>query len=120
MTRPHRAVRTDANQAEIIADLHRLGAYVWRLSDLGDEILDILVWWQGRGLPVEIKVPGKQNDLTAGEREGIRRLSLVGVEAVVATCVEDIVHAFLRLPYTPHNHVIGEFSGLLTRREEEQ
>ena len=27
MNRPHRAVRTDANQAEIIADLERLGAY---------------------------------------------------------------------------------------------
>ena len=101
MTRPHRAVKVDANQAEIIADLERMGAYTWRLSDLGGEILDIMVFWYGMAIPVEIKAPGKIDDLTAGEREGIRKLELVGVEAIVATCTEDIVSAvFAELPFT--------------------
>ena len=100
MDRPHRAVRTDANQSSIIADLERLGAYVWRLSDLGGEVLDLIVFWRGSAIPVEIKMPGKREELTDGEREGIRRLALVGIEAVVATCAEDVVAAFEERPFS--------------------
>jgi len=97
MTRPHRAVRTDANQSSIIADLEHLGAYVWRLSDLGGEVLDLICFWRGLAIPVEIKTPGEREELTDKEREGIRRLALVGIEAVVATCAEDVVAAFEEL-----------------------
>ena len=91
MTRPHRVVRVDANQAEIIADLRRLGAYVWITASLGGEVLDLIVFWHSLVIPVEIKVPGKLDDLTDGERQGIRKLREVGIEPIVATCAEDIV-----------------------------
>jgi len=98
MTR-HRFMKPDANQAEIVAELRKLGAVVWITASLGGSVLDIVVFWRGQVVPVEIKVPGKRDALTAGEREGIRLLALVGVRAVVATCTEDIVATFEKLPY---------------------
>lgn len=106
MARPHRVVRTDENQAEIVADLQRLGAIVWRLSDLGGEVLDLLVCWRGKCLPVEVKTSDTEADLTEGERDSIRALSLVGVEAIVATCAEDVIGAFEVGP--PHWQVVDQ------------
>jgi len=92
--RPHRTAKVDENQAEIVADLRSLGAYIWITASLGGEVLDLIVFWHGRAVPVEVKRPGKGEDLTDGEREGIRRLREVGIEVLVATCTEDILQAF--------------------------
>jgi len=93
----HRYLKTDANQPEIVAELRQLGAVVWITASLGGSILDLIVFWRGSAIPVEIKMPGKREELTDGEREGIRQLAAVGVEAVVATCAEDVVAAFKEL-----------------------
>ncbi len=94
MTRPHWYTRRDRNQAELIRDLRALGAYVWDVSPLGGEVLDLLVFWRGQARPVEIKREGCEADLTDGEREAIERLRLAGIEPIVATCAEDVVRAW--------------------------
>ena len=88
MIRPKHA-RIDINQAQIVADLRQLHAVVWVLSSLGGHVLDLLVAFRGRCLPVEIKSPG--GELTENERESIEELRAVGVEAIVATCAEDVI-----------------------------
>ena len=104
MTTSGRPKRTkkDSNQLEIVHDLERLGAVVWDCANIGGEVLDLIVFWRGQAIPVEIKAEGKRDDLTDGELEGIRQLQQVGVEAVVATCTEDVVRAFEeQSPTTP-------------------
>ena len=96
MTSRPRHTKPDTNQAQIVADLQRLGAVVWRLSDLGGEVLDLIVFWRGLAMPVEVKMPGHEAELTDGERESIRRLAQVGVKAVIATCTEDVIADFLK------------------------
>ena len=93
MTRPKRT-RRDANQAQIINDLTQLGAYVVDTADLGGQCLDLLVSWRGLCLPVEVKQPGKENDLTDGEREAIEAHRSRGVYAFVATSAEDVIARF--------------------------
>lgn len=83
--------KPDRVQSQLINDLHRLGAVVWNLSHLGGEVLDIMVFWQGRARPVEIKAPGQEANLTAKETLSIQKLKLVGIEPIVATCLEDIL-----------------------------
>ena len=92
--RPHRAVKVDENQAEIVADLRRVGALVWNLSSLGGKVLDLLVCWRGKCVPVEIKTPGHEDDLTEGEAEAIQRLQLVGVKHIIAARAEDVLEAW--------------------------
>ena len=94
--RPKRTKR-DSNHAEIRDGLRQLGAIVWDIADLGGDILDLLVFWRGRCIPVEVKPLGREGDLTEGERESIEMLRVVGIEAVVATCVEDVIEAFKAL-----------------------
>lgn len=94
MARPKYAI-PDAVQGEIVADLRKMGFYVWITAALGGEILDAIVFWRGKIVPVEFKAVGSEQDLTLGEREGIRKLADVGVKAVVATCTEDVVSAFV-------------------------
>ena len=89
--RPHRACRTDANQQQIIADLRALGFYVQDLSALGGEVLDLLCFWRGVCLPVEVKQSGHFGDLTQGERNGMCYMRLCGVDPIVATCAKDVV-----------------------------
>ena len=86
--------RKDTNHALVVGDCRYLGMVVWDTADLGGEVLDTVVCWRGRCLPVEIKPPGKETKLTAGELEAIIQLRRVGVEAVVATCLEDVLEAF--------------------------
>jgi len=69
---------------------------VWDLSDLGGKILDAIAFWRGRAVPVEIKAPGCERDLTDGERASIEALRGVGVEPVVATRAEDVLRRFER------------------------
>ena len=93
MTRPRRT-RRDRNQAALLAELEARGMVVWDLSDLGGKILDAIAFWRGRAVPVEIKAPGCERDLTDGERASIEALRGVGVEPVVATRAEDVTRRF--------------------------
>jgi len=97
MARRPKHAKPDGNQAEIIADLRRMGVYLWITAALGGEVLDAIAFWRGRAVPIEFKAVGSEFDLTEGERKGIRQLHEVGVQAVVATCTEDVVSAFVRL-----------------------
>lgn len=76
-------------------DLRALGAVVWDLADLGGEVLDLLVFWRGEVIPVEVKRPGCEQDLTNGEREGIAKLRRAGVEPVIATTAEDVLERWM-------------------------
>lgn len=111
-TRRPKYTKPDDNQGAIVADLRKLGAVVWITASLGGEVLDLLVFWHGRCLPVEVKRPDHAADLTKNERWSIHSLSLVGVEAIVATCTEDVVQAFERLSSTDVYYIRG-------RREDE-
>ena len=93
MCRP-KHTKKDANHREILDQCKELGMVVWDTADLGGEVLDALVFWRGKCVPVEIKPPGKEATLTEGERVGIDKLAQVGVNAVVVTCLEDVVEAF--------------------------
>ena len=93
MNRP-KHTRKDANHASIVNRCRSLGIVVWDTADLGGCVLDTLMCWRGRCIPVEIKTPGNADALTDGEREGIAALADVGVQAVVATRLEDVLRAF--------------------------
>ena len=93
MSRPRRT-RRDRNHAQVVDCLKRMGAHVIDCADHGGVDLDLVVCWRGRCVPVEIKAPGCGEDLTTGEKEGIARLAAVGVGAIVAVSVEDVVEAF--------------------------
>jgi len=67
---------------------------VWDTADLGGKVLDIIVFWKGKAVPVEIKSEGNEIDLTDSERSGIEELKFVGVKAVIATRIEDILEQF--------------------------
>ena len=84
----------DANHGEIKKGLEKLGAVVWDTAILGSPALDMVVCWRGRCIPVEIKSPGNKKKLTERQRESIESLRAVGVESIVATCVEDVVNKF--------------------------
>lgn len=49
------ARKRDANEEAIVDALRRVGAHVFRLSEPGAP--DLLVAWQGRWLPMEVKSP---------------------------------------------------------------
>ena len=54
--------RVDANQAEIVADLRKCGAWVLLLHEVGFGCPDILVGFRGVNYLIEIKSPdGKLN-----------------------------------------------------------
>jgi len=86
--------KKDANQVEIVTMLRHLGAVVWDTADLGGKVLDLVVFWRGRIIPVEVKMPTERYRLTDGEIASIEELRVAGVEPCVATCVEDVVDAF--------------------------
>ena len=93
MTRPKHP-RRDANHQAILDGCRALGIVVWDTSDEGGQVLDCVMFWRGRCVPVEIKTPGHERDFTDGEVEGMRALSAQGVPPCVATCVEDVLMAF--------------------------
>ena len=56
--------KVDSNQAQIIADLKKIGVSVLNLSRVGGGCPDILVGWQGKNILIEIKTAkGDLNDL---------------------------------------------------------
>jgi hypothetical protein len=93
MGRP-RHTRRDANQAELVEDLRTVGAVVWDLADHGGEVLDLLVFWRGRARPIEVKQPGREDELTSDEEKSIEELRRAGVEAIVAARLEDVIKAW--------------------------
>ena len=93
MYRP-RHTRKDANHAELVRQLRDAGALVFDTADIGGMVLDLIVCWGGKCLPVEVKQPGHEHRLTDGERATLRELERVGVTPVVATDVEDVMRAF--------------------------
>jgi len=86
-----RHTKRDKNQAQVVSDLRRLGMVVWDLADQGGKILDLMVFWKGQAVPVEIKQPGLERDLTEEERGSMRELIGVGICPVIAVCAEDVV-----------------------------
>lgn len=93
MSRPRHPKR-DANHQAILDGCRALGIVVWDTSDLGGQILDAVMFWRGKVVPVEIKTPGCEHDLTDGEIHGMRALSAQGIYPCVATCLEDVLRAF--------------------------
>ena len=86
--------RRDADHAEIRDGLRALGAEVWDTADLGGGVLDLVVFWRGQVVFVEVKAPGKEGRLTAKQQESMLQLLAVGVKAIVATSIEDVVAVF--------------------------
>jgi hypothetical protein len=93
MTRPKRT-RKDLNHNQIVTELRALGAVVWDTADLGGRVLDTIVFFRGQVKAVEIKQPGKADDLTPDEWQSVAELQTVGVQPVIATSTEDVLRAF--------------------------
>lgn len=91
--RPKRT-KKDKNHLDIVKACREEGMVVWDLADLGGEILDIIVFWKGKILVVEIKDVGKEKNLTEGEEQSIATLRKVGIEALVASSAQQIISAF--------------------------
>jgi hypothetical protein len=92
-SRPRRT-RKDLNHSKVVADARAKGVYVWDLADLGGLVLDTVMFWKGVCIPVEIKQPGHESDLTEDERLSIELLKQMGIPFIIATCVEDIVNGW--------------------------
>ena len=93
MGRP-KHTKKDKNHLEIVRQCREIGMVVWDTADLGGEILDTVIFWRGKVIPVEIKSKGKEGDFTPDEKVGIDKLVAVGVRPIVATCIEDILQVF--------------------------
>ena len=74
-----RYTKPDRNHAEIRDQCRALGMVVWDLKDLGGKVPDLLCIWRDQCVPVEVKAPGKRDDLTDGERAGRDECGAVGV-----------------------------------------
>lgn len=95
-TRP-RYTRRDANQREIVDDLHRLGFFVLDLADVGGRALDLFVCGrigsgEWRWLAVEIKTPDGR--LTDNQKEFFEIWP--DAPAIVAQNVEDVLRWYGR------------------------
>lgn len=65
------AAKVDDNHAEIVAALRGIGAYVVDCAHVGRGFPDLLVWWRGGVIPVEIKDGAKsasRRKLTADQQ----------------------------------------------------
>lgn len=50
-----RAAKVDANQPDIVRDLERIGCSVFRLSNVGKGVSDLLVGYRGKNILIEVK-----------------------------------------------------------------
>lgn len=101
-----RAKRTDANHAQIVAELRARGYAVSDLSAVGRGCPDLLVSKDGRGLLVEIKSEANRG----GKARGAKQAETLALQAlwrklhpgvcVVAMTVEDVEGAFAALSNT--------------------
>ena len=94
MTSRPKHTRKDRNHRQLVRECEQVGIVVWDLADIGGKVPDTLMMWRGRCIPVEIKAPGKRDDLTHGERVGLAECAGVGVDWVIAECLEDVLVAF--------------------------
>jgi hypothetical protein len=85
--------KRDANHVEIRDGLRALGAVVWDTADLGGEVLDLIVFWRGQVVAVEVKNPDSRWKLTESQAKAIVALQDVGCTVVVAEYVEDVLVA---------------------------
>ena len=82
-----RAHKVDANQAEIVDALRRVGAVVIPMApEVG---FDLLVAYNANVYIVEVKQPGLQDDLTAREKRRRDELMMAGVQYCIVTSAED-------------------------------
>ena len=86
--------KKDKNHPQLVEECRKRGMVVWDVADLGGKVLDIIVFWKGQALPVEIKSKGNEHSLTADEEESIKELGAVGITPIVAVDIEDILSAF--------------------------
>ncbi len=84
--------KPDAVQADLIRDLERVGMVVWNLSDCGGEVLDLMCFWRGRAVPVEVKSPGGRP--TPAQGVSFERLRAAGVEPIMAGTAEEVLAAW--------------------------
>jgi len=96
VTRP-RHTRKDSTHRALLENARALGMVAWDTSDIGGQVLDCILFWRGMALPVEIKARGHEHDFTAGEIEGMRALSSVGIQPAVAVTIDDVLSAFERM-----------------------
>jgi len=82
------AKRVDANQSDVIKALQEIGAKVTDLSRNGGGVPDLLVFYRGLTMLLEIKVPGgKLNPLQVkwhAEHEGYMVYVVRSVEEAIA------------------------------------
>ena len=89
--------KRDVNHKEIRDGLRALGAVVWDTADLGGTALDLAVFWRGQVVVVEVKPPERKGRLTEREQRNLEVLKGVGIRAIVATSIEDVVKEFSTL-----------------------
>ena len=90
MFRP-KYTKPDENQAEIVEKIRAKGMVVWDTHHAGGYIFDLIVFWKGRCIPVEVKHPGyTDSDFTDKERESMRLLTEMGITFLVATSAEGL------------------------------
>ena len=94
--RPHWYTRRDASQADIVADLRRLGYTVHDVSPLGGDALDLFVggWHHGYGdyAFCQVEVKTEAGELTDGEAEYLARH--LDWPIIVARSAEDVARWF--------------------------
>ena len=82
-----RRCRSDLNQSTIVRQLRQLGASVEVVSTQAHGF-DLVVGWRGRNYVVEVKQPGKKDELTDLERH---RLNTWAGLYIVIDSTEDFV-----------------------------
>lgn len=82
--------KPDENQKEIVKELRKRGAVVVIVANKGGKCGDLFVAWRGKIMAVEVKQPGKENDLTPGELDFMEMLNGVGCRLIVATNADEI------------------------------
>lgn len=89
---PRRAARQDQNHTALLRVARDIGAAIVDTHALPGA-LDVLIGYRGRLHLVEIKAPGKRDDLTAAERLTIARLARVGVAVPVVETADELLRA---------------------------
>lgn len=85
--------KPDENQKEIVDELRRFGAVVLIVSQVRNSF-DILVFWDGRVIPMEVKMPGKK--LTKGEKAFKEKIESVGCTYHVVTTPEEAIDILIK------------------------
>lgn len=84
--------RVDSNQAEIVADLRKVGASVVLLHEVGCGCPDILVGFRGNNYLIEIKTrDGKLNRLQRLWHEAFRGQVAVARTSEEALCIIGVI-----------------------------